>query len=74
MTTKVVSIVVSGDNDTAVTNTARRVVNTMNNVADWSSTNYPGGVSSIKATTKDVTVVSTDANFVKNASGILVPA
>lgn len=70
--TKSVTIIITSDDTAAASATARRVVNTLDNIANWANTNQPGKIRSIKAVTRDVTVVSTGSDYSKDGSGNLV--
>lgn len=72
--TKLVTITIEGDTEAAVSATARRVVNTANNVAAWVDTNQRGLIKSIRASTRDVTVAETKSAYTRGANGNLVVA
>jgi len=69
---KSVTIVINASTEQAAKAIANRIVNTVDNLAEWANTNHPGLVDSIVARTQDVTVVSTKTEFIKDANGTLV--
>ena len=71
--TKLVTVLISGNTQAAVDATARRFVNTTDNVVNWANINHKGLIDSVTSSTQDVTVVKTKAEFIKDANGDLVP-
>lgn len=71
MATKTVSITINGE-EAAIGQLAKRIVNQLDNHANWANLNLPGQVNGLSAMTNDVTVVSTSQSFAKDAAGNLV--
>lgn len=70
--TRHVIITIKSDNATAMNVTAARIINNMTAMATWINTNHPGLIDSLTATSRNVTVDTTQTGFTKDGSGNLI--